>query len=156
MEDEHMDVGYENLLTDLQDGVLQVTLNRPTKFNALNSATLDELLDVLLSAEEEDEIGAVILTGSPEAKKPAFVAGADIGEMAGQDVRDLRMFARRGQEVLNAIEGLYKPVIAAVNGLALGGGCELAMACHIRYASEDAVFGQPEINLGVIDHDTRC
>lgn len=141
---------FENLQVSRKGAVLLVTLDRPRKYNALDSATLDELGRTFHEAGEDPDVGAVVLTGSPEARRPAFAAGADIQEMAGMDVLALRRYGRRGQEVLAAIEGLGRPVIAAVNGLALGGGCELALACHIRYASREASFGQPEINLGLI------
>ena len=141
---------FENILTDVQDGVLRVTLNRPSKFNALNCDTLEEILLAVVDAEDDPDIGAILITGSPETKKPAFAAGADIGEMADMDSLELRAFASEGQGIFMAIERLEKPVIAAVNGLALGGGCELAMACHIRIAAEGSQFGQPEINLGLV------
>ena len=144
------ETGYENILVDVNDGVMQVTLNRPSKFNALSMDALGELLDAMMTADEDPEVGAVVITGSPETKRPAFAAGADISEMSGLDVMALRSFALFGQEIFLTIENLDKPVIAAVNGLALGGGCELAMSCHLRMASEEAVFGQPEINLGLI------
>jgi len=147
---EEEEFGYENILVEMQAGVMQVTLNRPEKFNALSVDALGERHEAMMSADEDPDVGAVVITGSPETKRPAFAAGADISEMAGLDVMTLRSFALFGQEVLLTIENLDKPVIAAVNGLALGGGCELAMASHVRLASEDAAFGQPEINLGLI------
>jgi enoyl-CoA hydratase len=118
--------------------------------NALSIGLLEELLDAVAAAGHEDEVGALVITGSPEAKRPAFAAGADIEELAEMDVLALRAHSRLGQAVFTMIEELTMPVIAAVNGFALGGGCELAMACHVRYASDKASFGQPEIDLGLI------
>jgi len=141
---------YKSIRVERRDAVQVVTLSRPAKFNALDSAMLDELRAAMCDADEDAGVGAVVLTGSPETKKPAFAAGADIGEMASMDVLALRAHARRGQRTLDAVEQSSKPVVAAVNGLALGGGCELALACHVRYASDKAVLGQPEINLGLI------
>jgi enoyl-CoA hydratase len=149
MTEQEEDIEFENVRVEIEEGVMLLTLDRPSKLNALNSVTLDELHEAVLAADEIPEIGAVIITGSPEARKAAFAAGADIAEMAELDVFELQIFARAGQEVLMTIETLGTPVIAAVNGLALGGGCELAMACHVRIAAEEAVFGQPEINLGL-------
>lgn len=140
---------FEKMLMTVVDGVAVITLNRPYKLNALSSALLEDL-ELAVKACGAPEIGAVVITGSAEAKKPAFAAGADIGEMADMDMLALRRHGRMGQAVFNAIERLEKPVIAAINGFALGGGMELAMACHVRYASEDALMGQPEINLGLI------
>ena len=136
-----------NLLYEVKDGIAVVTINRPDKLNALNRATIEELSQVFAAAAKDPGVGAVVLTGAGEK---AFVAGADIGEIAGLDAQRGRDFALRGQEVFRSIETLPKPVIAAVNGFALGGGCELALACHVRIASESASFGQPEVNLGVI------
>ncbi|MBU3741786.1 MAG: enoyl-CoA hydratase [Candidatus Kapabacteria bacterium] len=124
-----------------------ITLNRPDKLNALNGELLQTLADVLTDVGADTTIHAVVVTG---AGQKAFAAGADIGELHQQDAFGGRLFAERGQRVFNMIERLGKPVIAAVNGFALGGGCELAMACHMRFASEQAQFGQPEINLGII------
>jgi enoyl-CoA hydratase len=124
-----------------------VTINRPDKLNALNHDTIAELGDVFASLAADDAIGAIVLTGAGEK---AFVAGADIAELNRQDALGGLEFARFGQDVFRSIERCPKPVIAAVNGFALGGGCELALACHIRIAAENAKFGQPEVNLGII------
>jgi len=150
MNDERAESLFEDLLVAVQEGVMTITLHRPQSFNALRSDTLEELLDAVVAGEEDPEVGALVITGSSEARKPAFAAGADIGEMADMGPLELREFGRLGQEIFMQIETLSKPVIAAINGLALGGGMELAMACHIRYAAEGARLGQPEINLGLI------
>jgi enoyl-CoA hydratase len=131
-----------------RDGaVATVTIHRPDKLNALNAATLDELEAAFQEIASADALQAVISTGSGEK---AFVAGADIGELAQQTPLSGKDMSRRGQELLRAIELFAKPVVAAVNGYALGGGCELALACHVRIASENAQFGLPEVGLGVI------
>lgn len=124
-----------------------VTLNRPEKLNALNNDLLKELDLAFAGLEEDAEVGAVVVTGAGEK---AFVAGADISELKDLDSATARAQALKGQEVFNRIERMPKPVIAAVNGFALGGGCELALACHIRIASENARFGLPEVSLGII------
>ncbi len=136
-----------NVLSNLENNVLTITINRPDKLNALNQATLHELNDIIDQAKDDDQTAAIIITGSGDK---AFVAGADISELATTDAMSGMKFARYGQSVFNNIENCGKPVIAAVNGFALGGGCELAMACHLRIASDNAKFGQPEIKLGVI------
>ncbi len=138
---------YENLLIEIKNKTALVTINRPEKLNALNRKTLQELEGVFTELKNNHEVGTVILTGFGEK---AFVAGADINELNNADVISGTSFSEFGQSVFTKIENLGKPVIAAVNGFALGGGCELAMACHIRVASENAKFGQPEVNLGVI------
>src|SRR6188474_280072 len=138
---------FDNLLLERDDAVALVTINRPQVLNALNLATLDELRRVILDLKRDDSVRAVILTGSGEK---AFVAGADVNELAAQTPLAGREHALSGQHVLDLIENMGKPVIAAINGYALGGGCELAMACTIRIASETAKLGQPEINLGII------
>ena len=138
---------YENLLYEVKDGIAFLTINRPRVHNALDQLTMSELVTVFESAVSDDRVRVVILTGSGEK---AFVAGADINEFASLSPVDGREYALAGQEVLNFIEHLGKPVIAAVNGYALGGGCELAMACTLRVASENAIFGQPEVGLGLI------
>jgi len=126
---------------------LFITVNRPNKMNALNIETVKEINTAMQGVYDDDEVRGVILTGGGEK---AFVAGADIAEIAELNEVNGRRFAERGQDVFSLIEECPKPVIAAVNGFALGGGCELAMACHIRVASENARFGQPEVNLGLI------
>jgi enoyl-CoA hydratase len=137
---------YTTLLFDLRDAVATVTVNRPDKLNALNAAVIAELGDVAGRVEKDPAIRGVILTG---AGSKAFVAGADIGEIAAQGPVDGKARALEGQRVFRRLERCGKPVIAAVNGFALGGGCELAMACHLRVASEQARFGQPEVKLGI-------
>jgi enoyl-CoA hydratase len=140
-------MAYENLLIERDGAVLVVTINRPEKLNALNTKTVTELGQVMDEAASESAVHAIVLTGSGEK---SFVAGADINELAVQSPVSGREHARSGQRVFDRIERLGKPVIAAVNGFALGGGCELAMACTLRIASDTAKFGQPEINLGLI------
>ncbi len=138
---------YQNVLFEKKGNVALVTVNRPEKLNALNDATITELGAVFEEIKRDDEIYVAVLTGAGDK---AFVAGADIKELNSMNVVSGEEMSVKGQAVFNAIENLGKPVIAAVNGYALGGGCELAMACHIRIASEKAVFGQPEVNLGII------
>ena len=138
---------YQSLLTSQRNNILTITVNREDKLNALNKTVFSELEEVLSTLENDPEIKAAIITG---AGQKAFVAGADITEfsnLVGEEGMDL---ARRGQEVFFKIENASKPIVAAVNGFALGGGCELSMACHFRVASENAKFGQPEVNLGLI------
>jgi enoyl-CoA hydratase/carnithine racemase len=137
----------ENLLLERDGGVATVTINRPKVLNALNTQTLDELRRVVLDLKQDEAIRVVILTGAGEK---AFVAGADINELAVQTPTGGREHALAGQHVLDLIENMGKPVIAAINGFALGGGCELAMACTLRLAADTARLGQPEINLGLI------
>jgi enoyl-CoA hydratase len=137
---------YRNLLFDVAEGIAQVTINRPDKLNALNDSVIAELGEVIGRIESDKSIRAAILTG---AGPKAFVAGADIGELSQQGPFDGKARALVGQAVFRRIERSGKPIIAAVNGFALGGGCELAMACHIRIASENAKFGQPEAKLGI-------
>jgi enoyl-CoA hydratase len=136
-----------NLLIDLKGSVAEVTVNRPDKLNALNSQTLSELHDAFCSLEKDEAVRAIILTGAGEK---AFVAGADIAELKSSGPREAEEVSLVGQKAFRKIETLKKPVIAMINGYALGGGCELAMSCHLRYGSEKAVLGQPEINLAVI------
>ncbi|MBU0472955.1 MAG: enoyl-CoA hydratase/isomerase family protein [Bacteroidetes bacterium] len=138
---------YKNLLFEEINNIAKVTINRADKLNALNIETLNELDNLFNFIEESDSISVVIITGAGEK---AFVAGADIKELSILNSKSGVEFSVFGQSVFNKIEKLNKPVIAAVNGYALGGGCELALACHIRYASENAKFGQPEVNLGII------
>jgi enoyl-CoA hydratase len=136
-----------HVLFEKGDRIAWVTLNRPEKLNALNHEVLHELERIFADLEQDPEVGVVVLTGTGEK---AFVAGADIGELKSLDTTGARIQALRGQAVFQRIESMPKPVIAAVNGFALGGGCELALACHIRIASENAKFGLPEVSLGVI------
>ena len=139
---------YQTLLTDLQDGTLVITINRPDKLNALNKDVIEELGKVLDEVYSNPEIKSAILTGAGEK---AFVAGADITEFTSLDAAGGAALAKKGQDnVFDKIENSPKPIVAAVNGFALGGGCELAMSCHFRLASENAKFGQPEVNLGLI------
>ncbi|MBB3343592.1 enoyl-CoA hydratase-related protein [Luteimonas sp. RC10] len=135
------------LLIDDRDGIRVITVHRPEKLNALNSATLDALFEAFEAAAQAPEVRVVVLTG---AGPKAFVAGADIAEMADLRPVEGRDFALRGQRTMRRIETMPKPVIAMVNGFALGGGLELAMACHLRLAADTAKLGQPEINLGLI------
>ncbi len=141
-------MAYSSLLLEVDErGIALVTINRPDKLNALNRAVIDDLEDCFQDLDSDDDIRCVILTG---AGHKAFAAGADIQMFRDMGEEDAVSFARRGQNVFNIIEQCTMPVIAAVNGFALGGGCELALACHIRIASENAQFGQPEINLGIL------
>jgi len=138
---------FKNLTVE-QKGVFRiVTVNRPDKLNALNQQTLGELRDAFVEINNSKAIRGVIITGAGDK---AFVAGADIKEFSSVNGLNARKFAENGQEIFNLIESCHVPVIAAVNGFALGGGCELAMACHMRVASPNAKFGQPEVNLGII------
>jgi enoyl-CoA hydratase/carnithine racemase len=137
----------ENLLYEKKNNVAYITVNRPSVRNALNAATVRELKTAFEQAKSDYEIRVIILTGAGDK---AFVAGADINELAALTPAAGKEYALGGQPVFNAIEELGKPVIAAVNGYALGGGCELAMACTLRIASDNAVFGQPEVKLGII------
>ena len=141
-------MNFKNILVNQESGIATVTINRPTKLNALNKLTIEELHEALVQIEMQETIKVVILTGSGEK---AFVAGADISEFAHFSVNDGGRLAAKGQEmVFDFIENFSKPVIAAVNGFALGGGLELAMACHFRIASDNAKMGLPEVSLGVI------
>src|SRR5947207_11832499 len=128
------------LLTELSEGIFTITINRPDKLNALNQQVLQELDEVFDEIDSNDEIKGVIITGAGKA----FVAGADISEFSNFTADQAKAMSENGHRIFNKIESASKPVIAAVNGFALGGGCELAMACHIRIASENARFGQPE------------
>jgi enoyl-CoA hydratase/carnithine racemase len=138
---------YETLRTETRDGIGYVTIHRPEKLNALNGQVMRELDACFRALQIDDAVRVVILTGAGEK---AFVAGADIKELSALSPLDGREFSRSGQRVFDLIENLGKPVIAAVNGFALGGGCELALACTLRVASENARFGQPEVKLGII------
>lgn len=140
-------MNLESLTYDVEDGIALLVLNRPDKLNALSRDVLDELEDCFVAIARDDAVKGVILTGAGEK---AFAAGADISQFKSMGAMEGHRFALRGQAVFNRIEALPKPVIAAVNGFALGGGCELALACHLRTASESASFGQPEVNLGII------
>lgn len=137
----------ETLLLGIADGILTITINRPDKLNALNAQVLSNLDTILQDVYQEKNIHGVIITGSGEK---AFVAGADISEFSQLNADEAYRLARKGQDIFSTIERSPKPIIAAVNGFALGGGCELALACHIRIASSNAKFGQPEVNLGLI------
>ncbi len=139
-------MNFANLLYENQDGIGLITMNRPKALNALNRETLEELNQLVDALAKDPSVQVVILTGSGEK---AFVAGADITQMQSMSAIEGRNFGKLGQAVFNKIENLPQPVIAAVNGFALGGGCELAMACDIRIASEKAKFGQPEVTLGI-------
>ncbi len=138
---------FENLLLDRDGAVAIVTINRPKVLNALNAPTVDELRRAMLALQRDDTVRAIVLTGAGER---SFVAGADINELAVQTPTSGREHALKGQHVFDVVENLGKPVIAAINGFALGGGCELAMACTLRIAAATALLGQPEINLGLL------
>jgi enoyl-CoA hydratase len=140
-------MSYQNLLVEHADGVSTVTVDRPDKLNALNALTIQELHDCFNELRYADSVRVVVITGAGEK---AFVAGADINELANLDATGAERLANRGQELMWKIENLGKPVIAAINGFALGGGCEVALACTFRYASANARIGLPETNLGLI------
>ena len=141
-------MNFENILVEKTNGLATITINRPKKLNALNEATIEELHHAFEALEDDNAIKVIVITGSGEK---AFVAGADISEFAHFSVEEGGMLARKGQEMLfDFVENLATPVIAAVNGFALGGGLELAMACHFRIASDNAKMGLPEVSLGVI------
>jgi enoyl-CoA hydratase len=140
-------MAFENLLLERDEAVAIVTINRPRVLNALNSQTVDELRRVMLELKADASVRAIVLTGAGDK---AFVAGADINELAVQSPTGGREHALTGQHVFDVIENLGKPVIAAINGFALGGGCELAMACTLRIAADAAKLGQPEVSLGLI------
>lgn len=137
---------YQHLNYEVKDGIAFVTVNRPKSLNALSNEVLDELYAAFTAVNNDPKVKAAILTGEGKA----FVAGADISEMVNLTTLEGRAMMIKGQNVMNLIETIEKPVIGAINGFALGGGCELAMACDIRIASEAAKFGQPEVNLGII------
>lgn len=140
-------MNYETLIYEQREGVAWVTINRPEKLNALNRAVLDELKICFELIQKDDAVRAVILTGTGEK---AFAAGADIKELSVLDAVEGKDASRRGQSLFDFVENMGKPVIAAIRGFALGGGCELAMACTLRVASEDARLGQPEVKIGII------
>jgi enoyl-CoA hydratase len=139
-------MSYQNLVVEHDGAIAVVTVDRPQVLNALNAATLDALGDAMVDLQRDERVRVVILTGSGKA----FVAGADINELVGQTPTGGREHALRGQQVFHLVENLGKPVIAAINGYALGGGCELAMACTLRLAADTARIGQPEITLGLL------
>ncbi len=139
---------YNTILTDLENGIFTITINRPEKLNALNKTVIEELSSAMDEVYQNPEIKSVIITG---CVSKAFVAGADISEFKHLGTNEGMALAQKGQDlVFSKIENCHKPVIAAVNGFALGGGCELAMACHFRTANDKAKFGQPEVSLGLI------
>jgi enoyl-CoA hydratase len=138
---------YATLLTSLEEGILIVTINRPDKLNALNQQVMSDINSLMDEVNNNEAIKSVILTGSGEK---AFVAGADISEFAGATAEEGKALAKKGHDIFFRIERSTKPIVAAVNGFALGGGCELAMSCHFRIAATNAKFGQPEVNLGLI------
>lgn len=140
-------MNYQHLLLEKRDAVAVLTVNRPKALNSLNSLVLDELLDAFAALGRDGAVKAVVFTGSGEK---AFIAGADIAEMSGLTVQQALAFSRKGQLVVKGIGQLAKPVIAAVNGFALGGGLEMALACDFAYASENAKFGLPEVTLGIM------
>lgn len=138
---------FENLLYDKKDGIARITFNRPKVLNALNRKTVEELREALLDARDDSNVRALIVTGAGEK---SFVAGADIGELAQRTPVDGKDFSLFGQSVFHLLETIGKPSICAINGFALGGGCELALCCTIRIASKNAKLGQPEVKLGII------
>ena len=140
-------MSYQTLLTTLDNGIFTITINRPDKLNALNKTVFEELNKALDEVNSNAEIKSAIITG---AGLKAFVAGADISEFGDLNKEKAMVMAKKGQDTFARIENSSKPIVAAVNGFALGGGCELAMSCHFRIASENAKFGQPEVNLGLI------
>src|ERR1700687_550799 len=140
-------MSFENILLEKKNSIAYVTVNRPKVLNALNMATMEELRAAFHDIKNDASIRVVIFTGAGEK---AFIAGADIAELAKQDAVIGNSYTHRGKNVLNLIENLGKPVIACLNGFALGGGCEIAMACTMRIASENAKLGQPEVKLGII------
>jgi len=138
---------YHNILSETKERLTIITINRPQKLNALNDEVINELYDIFHQIMKDPSIGAVIITGAGDK---AFVAGADIKELSELNTFTGKAKMVKGQTLFNLIENLGKPVLAAVNGFALGGGCELSLACHFRFASDDAKFGQPEVSLGII------
>ena len=137
---------FSRIKMEIEDNICYITMNFPKSLNALSSITLEEMLDAVIESEKNSEVQGIIITGTGKA----FVAGADISQMKDYGAEEGRKYAKVAQDIFSKIENLEKPVIAAINGYALGGGCELAMACDIRIASDKAILGQPEVNLGVI------
>ena len=141
-------MNYHNIQTSLEDSILTITINRPKQLNALNKQTIEELNNAILAAEENKAVKVLVITGSGEK---AFIAGADIKEFASFTIEEGKQLSAKGHQLLfDLVENLSKPVISAINGFALGGGCELAMACHLRVASTNARLGLPEVSLGLI------
>jgi enoyl-CoA hydratase/carnithine racemase len=140
-------MNFENIILEKKNAIAYVTVNRPKVLNALNMATMEELRAAFHDIQSDQAVRVVIFTGAGEK---AFIAGADIGELSKHDAVSGKEYTHRGQSVLNLIENLGKPVIACINGFALGGGCEIAMACTMRLASENAKLGQPEVKLGIV------
>lgn len=140
-------MNFETLLFEIENGTAIITVNRPEKLNALNKDVFTDLDDAISEVLNNDEIKSAFITG---AGPKAFVAGADISEFGGLNLAEAMGLSKRGQDIFFKIENSPKPIVAAVNGFALGGGCELAMACHFRFCSDNAKFGQPEVNLGLI------
>ena len=138
---------YNTLLTELSDNIFIITVNRPDKLNALNKTVMEELSAAIDEVYNNNEIKSAIITG---AGPKSFVAGADISEFVGLNAEQGKALAKKGQDIFFKIENAPKPIVACVNGFALGGGCELAMSCHFRIASDNAKFGQPEVNLGIM------
>ena len=138
---------YQNILIKKNESFQIITINRPKQLNALNKQTINELNTAILNAEKDASVRVIVITGAGEK---AFIAGADIKFMQSLNRKTALEFGELGHEVANIIENSSKPIIAAINGFALGGGCEISLACHIRYASEDAKFSQPEVKLGLI------
>jgi enoyl-CoA hydratase len=148
MENDTMETNvWKNVTYEIEAGAAWITINRPDKLNALNRQTVEEIVAAVRRARKDEEVAVIVLTGAGDK---AFVAGADIREMSRMTAAEAQNFSRFLQHSLDVIERAPKPVLAAVNGLALGGGCELAMACHVRFAADNARFGQPEVNLGLI------
>src|SRR5579862_8947570 len=140
-------MNFENILFEKKNAIGYVTVNRPKVLNALNMATMEDLRKAFHDIKSDSSVRVVIITGSGEK---AFIAGADIGELSKNDAVAAKEYTHKGQSVLNLIENCGKPVIACINGFALGGGCEIALACTMRLASENAKLGQPEVKLGII------
>src|SRR5205807_8216041 len=140
-------MNFQNLKVEIKDRIAYITINRPDKLNALNMAVMTELREAFTAVKDDAEVRVALLTGSGEK---AFVAGADIGELNKNNPVEAKAYTHKGQAVLDLIENLGKPVIACINGYARGGGCELALACTMRLASDNAKLGQPEVKLGIL------